>query len=80
MPINLSSLCNAIESQVSGVSLIPLEIERQIKVLINERPDVQIFLLTPWYQQRLKASLLCQADVDDPIRELKRVKRSREWG
>ena len=73
MKITLLTICEVIEKRIPGIRLTPILHEMQIVVNFATRPDVELSLLTPWYQNRLLSSTLCEDDVDELVAELMRL-------
>lgn len=73
MGITIEELSREIEEIVPTARALPISEANQIIVTFANRPNVEVALLTPWYQMRLKNGNLSLADIGELKAELDRV-------
>ena len=65
MGITLEELSRRIEEDVPTAKALPISHANQIIISFSNRPDVEVSLLTPWYQMRLSNGILSDADIGE---------------
>ena len=73
MGITLEELSRRIEEDVPTAKALPISHANQIIISFSNRPDVEVSLLTPWYQMRLSKGILSDADIGELKKELIRL-------
>ena len=73
MGITLEELSRRIEEDVPTAKALPISHANQIIISFSDRPDVEVSLLTPWYQMRLSNGILSDADIGELKKELIRL-------
>ncbi len=63
MKMDLETLAKIVEEQVPTARATCVPEANQIVVTFTNRPDVEVALLTPWYQNRAKNHTLDVSDV-----------------
>lgn len=79
MIITTTSICKTVEENVSGTHCFISPIGDQIAVVFDNRPDIVIHLLTPYYQKLLKSGKLTENDVDQMIEKIQNISTRKAW-
>ncbi len=73
MKMDLESLAKIVEERVPTARATCVHEANQIVVTFTNRPDVEVALLTPWFQMKLKSRSLTLDEVDDVLITLKKL-------
>lgn len=71
--MTLSDLCRRLETEVPTTRAKVLIEMNQVIVSFTSRPDVEVALLTPYYQAKAKNSHLESHDVEELITSVRRI-------
>lgn len=71
--IDLDTLCKKIESAIPTAKATIDRNTNQIIVTFNNRPDVEVALLTPWYQMQIKKGMLKEEDLSDLLYSIRSI-------
>lgn len=71
MKMDLETLAKIVEEQVPTARATCVPEVNQIIVAFMNRPDVEVALLTPYYQSSIKAGSLDVADIDDLVESVR---------
>lgn len=71
--MTLSEVCEKLEKEVPSARTKNVVDMNQIIVSFINRPDVEIALLTPYYQCKAKKSALDSDDVEELIMSVRRI-------
>ena len=63
MKIDLETLCRKVEAAEPNAKAKAVPEQNQIIVTFANRPDVEIALLTPWYQMQIKKGWMESEDM-----------------
>lgn len=74
--MELSMICRVIESELPTIQTKSIQASNQIIVSFIGRPDVEVALLTPWFQNRLKSGRFNKEDLYELIEELRLLEKS----
>ena len=70
---DLEMLCNQLKQSVPTVITKAYPEYNQIIVGFSNRPDVEIALLTPYFQRKAKMGNLNNSDIDELIASVRRI-------
>ena len=73
MKIDLETLCRKVEAAEPNVRAKAVPEQNQIIVNFTNRPDVEIALLTPWYQKQIKQGSFLKEDLTALLISIKRI-------
>ena len=73
MKIDLETLCRKVEAAEPNAKAKAVPEQNQIIVTFANRLDVEIALLTPWYQMQIKKGQMESEDVVALLLGLKRI-------
>ncbi len=73
MNITLDSICKKVEAAVPTAKATSVADLDQVIVTFSNRPEVEIALLTPWYQKKVREGTLELADLIDLILSIRRI-------
>ena len=76
MKIDLETLCRKVEAAEPNARAKAVPEQNQIIVTFANRPDVEIALLTPWYQMQIKKGWMESEDIDELLFSTKKVANS----
>ena len=73
MKMDIQVLCEKVESNIPTATTYAVPDRNQILVTFSNRPDVQIALLTPYYQGKLCKGEMSDSDVLELLLSVKRI-------
>ena len=73
MKMDLETLCRRVEATVPTARATAIPEANQIVVTFTNRPDVEVALLTPYYQAKLSKGIIESDDLIALLLELKRI-------
>ena len=73
MKIDLETLCRKVEAAEPNARAKAVPEQNQIIVTFTNRPDVEIALLTPWYQMQIKKGWMESDDMAELLCMIERI-------
>ena len=73
MKMDLETLAKIVEEKVPTARAACIPQANQIVVTFTNRPDVEVALLTPWLQRKLKGNSLDSDELFSLLSEVKRI-------
>ena len=73
MKIDLETLCRNVEAAEPTARAKAVPEQNQVIVTFANRPDVEIALLTPWYQMQIKKGWMENEDLAEILLSVRRV-------
>ena len=80
MKMNLEKLARIVEESAPNVKTVCFPEENQIVVSFADRPDVEVSLLTPWMQKKLKNNELDSDELFLILTEINSINNYRGSG
>ena len=77
--VTIGEICQMVSENVSAVRCTVSPSGDQIAVEFNNRPDVVIHLLTPYYQNKLKNGGIPEEDIPPLIDEVRKLAENRVY-
>ena len=73
MKIDLETLCRKVEAAEPNAKAKAVPEQNQIIVTFANRPEVEIALLTPWYQRQVKKGWMKNQDILELLFDIRRL-------
>ena len=77
MNISLEEIAEHVEATVEAAKALSVPEMNQIIVTFTNRPGIEIALLPPWHQMRIKTGRLSADDITDLIASLKAIAQAK---
>ena len=71
MKIDLETLCRKVEAAEPNAKAKAVPEQNQIIVTFTNRPDVEIALLTPWYQMQIRRGWMENEEIVELLLSIK---------
>ena len=76
MKIDLEALAKIVEERVPNTKTISIPGQSQVIVAFENRPDVEVALLTPYYQAQLRRGTLDISDLKELLNSISQIEKA----